>query len=186
MAARGKSVSAGRGVIMSLGNGTLGITKTTQSSERTLTPIQLGETLLWDGRWEITLKRKPTRGNSRVPAQTGKERRSSLSTSGDPDDHERSKHSAGSGVEDNVYFIRHMIKRDWGYAVRGVRVIRNAALPNIDVRGSLPVIVDKEGQVLLIPHFKFCEQFVNITAELKFKPRLSLQDVVDIRTLVQA
>ena len=175
---------------MALGNGRIGIAKATQSGERNLTPVQLGDTILWDGRWEITLKAQIGTSKSQVKILKSKTRPRegnqllvSQPNTDSVSDTDNNKHTNSEGVDEgNVYFVRHMVKKDWEYAVRGVRRIRNATLPHVNIRGSLPVIVDKNGRVVLIPHFQFRERMINVTAELAFKPKNSLEDIVNSLT----
>ena len=174
---------------MALGNGNIGIVKATQSGERTKTPVRLGETILWDGRWEITLNHQIIDQTQikvlKNKSQHRKRKQSPVSkpTTDNVTNTDNREHTNGEGVGENLFFIRHMVKKDWDYAVRGVRRIRSATLPHVNVRGSLPVIVDKIGRVVLIPHFQFRERMFNVTAELAFKPKTSLEDIVNSLTL---
>lgn len=105
------------------------------------TPIALGETILWDKRFKITLSQL----EPRTPP-TSKQ-----------------------------FLIRHMIKADWELARKGIRKVRTMALPPEMIRGGLPVIVNKDGKVVLIPHFRVIERSAGVVCELKFAPEKSLE-----------
>lgn len=112
-----------------------------QHSTQDLTPIAVGDTILWDKRFKITLK----------PLEPGK------------------------APTCKQFYVRHMITMDWELARKGIRKVKAVALPPEMIRGGLPVIVNKEGQVVLIPHFKMIERSAGVVCELKFAPEKSLE-----------
>ena len=105
------------------------------------TPIDVGETLLWDKRFQITL----------LPLERG------------------------TGPTCKQFYIRHMIMVDWELAKKGIRKVRTNPLPPEMIRGGLPVVVDKDGKVVLIPHFKVIERAAGVMCNIKFAPQKSLE-----------
>ena len=71
-----------------------------------------------------------------------------------------------------------MLQKDWELARKGIRKVRTYVLPPEHVRGSLPVIVDENMKVVLIPHFKVIDRSAGITCKLKFTPRHTIEDYI--------
>lgn len=123
-------------------------------------PIRTGETILWDGRFEITLK------GLRTHEKRGK--REELQAGG--------KEAAVS--PSSVFYVRNMIKSDWHLARKGIRKVRSSILPLEHVRGGLPVVVDSNRKVVLIPHFAVIDRSAGVTCDVRFNPPASLEDHV--------
>ena len=113
-------------------------------------PIKLGETVHWDDRFLISLMKLP-------PDTPG----------------------AGSPKEGEEFFIAPWKERYNLELTKGVRKRRTFKLPPPIARQGLPVIVDKDGRVVLIPHFKVVDRSYGVTCSYQFKPNMSLYDWVD-------
>ncbi|KAL5484593.1 hypothetical protein EMCRGX_G021120 [Ephydatia muelleri] len=111
------------------------------NSSADLTPIVLGETILWDKRFEITLS-------------------------------QLEPHTPPTSKQ---FYVRHMLTVDWELARKGIRKVRTVALPPEMIRGGLPVIVNEDRKVVLIPHFKVIERSAGVACKLKFAPQKSLE-----------
>ncbi len=121
-----------------------------------LHPIHIGETILWDGRFEVTLKRLR-------PRERAGKRGEGFGTPASP-----------------VFYVRNMIKTDWQLARKGIRKVRSSILPHENVRGGLPVIVNSDKKVVLIPHFKvLIDWSAGVTCDVRFNPRARLEDYVN-------
>ncbi len=155
---RSKVTSAGKCTLIPINEHQVIIARQLPSkSQATVRPICVGETVLWDGRFEITLKTLEGPG---VGERRGRE---------------------GSKVTDGsrpVFYIRPMVKADWNLARRGVRKVRSFVLPHENVRGGLPVIVDSNKKVVLIPHFRVIDRSAGVSCDIKYNPRASLEDYV--------
>lgn len=77
------------------------------------------------------------------------------------------------------FFIRNFMKHDYVLVRRGVRVVRRAKLPPVMTRCTLPVIEDQDGNVALIPHFKYKNRDFGISATVHYTPRLTVDSIVD-------
>lgn len=85
----------------------------------------------------------------------------------------------GSEQSDRQYFVRHFHMDDGVLARRGIRAVRSAVLPPVLTRLALPVIVDQDGTVALIPHFKYTNRTFGLSANVQYKPQLALDCVVN-------
>ena len=113
-------------------------------------PIKLGETVLWDNRFLITM--------SKLPPDTP---------------------GAGSPKEGEEFFIIPWQERFNLELKKGVRKNRSFKLPPLISRQGIPVIVDKNRRVVLIPHFKVNDRSYGVTCTYQFKPNIGLYDWVD-------
>ena len=84
-----------------------------------------------------------------------------------------------SNQADKQYFVRHMHMDDGVIIRRGVRAVRGTVLPPLLTRWALPVIMDQDGTVALIPHFKYTDRTFALSANVQYKPRLTLNCVVN-------
>ena len=82
--------------------------------------------------------------------------------------------------KDEQLFIRHMNPGDWPVAQRGVRKIRASPLPDRLVRGGLPVVTNKEGYVILAPHFRVIDRSFGVDCDIEFEPLLPLTQDTDV------
>ena len=82
--------------------------------------------------------------------------------------------------KDEQLFIRHMNPGDWPIAQRGVRKIRASPLPDRLVRGGLPVVTNKEGYVILAPHFRVIDRSFGVDCDIEFEPLLPLTQDTDV------
>ena len=159
-----------------------GIARTlTQYDNQRFTPIRVGETICWDGRFVISLQPLDPAGpkDKRGTKGTWDQRRQIDRDRGVGSEEEVKYRSPIVGqptAEVGQFFVRHLQKREWGMARKGVRTIRHFPLPPVHVRGGLPVIVDWTGQVVLIPHFKVIDRSAGVTCRVQFKPQRGLED----------
>ena len=117
----------------------------TRYIRKNLVPISVGETVYWDGRWRITLKPLKDKNQKSVPREK---------------------------VEQ--LYIRHMGRWDWNVARRGIRIIRASSLPDAPIRGGLPLISNKDGYVVLAPHFQVVDRSYGVDCDIQFDPLLPL------------
>lgn len=118
-----------------------------ESKYRVKVPIRVGKTILWDNRFQISLL---------------------------PRDGHNSKKMAPPSDDSPVFYVRHLVQRDWPYmSKRGHRY----KLP-VYVRGGLPVIVNEQNEIVLMPHFRVAIRDVDVQAVVKFKPALSVEDLL--------
>ena len=120
------------------------------------TPISVGQTVHWDGRWRITLKplKKLGRQSSVKPLKSN---------------------SSAGGLDSKIqFFVRHMIKPDYTEAKRGIRRINAVKLPSPQVRGGLPVICTESGYVVIAPHFGVNDHTYGVDYDMTFDPLLPL------------
>ena len=157
-----------------------------QDDDERFTPIRVGEAIWWDGRFVISLQpldpagpkdKKKAKGT--VPwdqrQQIDRDRRV-----GSEEDVKYPSPIVGKPIaEVEQFFVRHMQKREWGMARKGVRKVRRYLLPPEHTRGGLPVIVDWTGKVVLIPHFKMIDRSAGVTCRVQFKPQRALEDLAE-------
>lgn len=124
------------------------------------TPISVGQTIHWDGRWRITLK--PLKKLSR---------QSSV----------KALKSNRPGAVDK-FFVRHMIEPDYMEAKRGIRRIHAVKLPPPKARAGLPVICTESGYVVIAPHFGVNDHTYGVDYDMTFDPLLPL--IQDLETHV--
>ena len=115
------------------------------------TPISIGQTILWDGRWRITLKpleKLERQNNEKVPdrAVNNKEQ----------------------------LYVRHVTKQDHKVPRRGIRKIRITKLPPVNTRAGLPVICTESGYVVLAPHSLVIDHTYGVDCDVTFDPLLPL------------
>ena len=115
------------------------------SRYRTKTPIRVGETILWDNRFSISLLSRRAGGGSNNNPE------------GAP-----------------VFYVRHFVERDWPLMSKGV--VRHKA--PVTVRGGLPVVVDEQNKIVLIPHFRVASREANIVAVVRFRPARTIDDLL--------
>lgn len=129
----------------------IGRTLPGRKEQNDLVPISVGETVFWDGRWKIALKHLQDKNQER----------------------ER------NGGREQLY-IRHMRPGDWSVAQRGIRKIRATPLPDRLVRGGLPVVSNKDGYIVLAPHFRVIDRSYGVDCDVKFEPLLPLSQDTDV------
>ena len=126
------------------------------SKYRVKVPIRVGETIFWDNRFKISL----------IPRTTIRGGGGEESTIDDP---------VTQSTEDApVFYVRHLIERDWPYMSKGVVRYK---VP-VWVRGGLPVVVDDQNKIVLMPHFKVASREANVLSVVKFKPIRSIDDIL--------
>lgn len=81
--------------------------------------------------------------------------------------------------QERRFFIRNFMKNDYVLVRRGVRVVRRAKLPPVMTRCMFPVIEDQDGNVALIPHFKYRNRDFGISATVRYNPQLTLDSIVN-------
>lgn len=119
---------------------------------RVKVPIRVGETILWDNRFKISLVPRRSPG-AREPASSG---------------------PAHPEEADTVYYVRHLVEKDWPYMSKGAVRYK---VP-VNVRGGLPVVVDERNHIVLMPHFKVTSRDARVMAVVKFKPVRSIEDLL--------
>ena len=77
------------------------------------------------------------------------------------------------------FMVRPWQKNDDRKAKMGVRKISTYKLPPVLTRPSLPVIVDKNGNTVLIPHFRYIDKSYGVTCTCWFEPVLELKEWVE-------
>ena len=112
---------------------------------KNLVPISVGDTLYWDGRWRITLKPLMDKNVKGVRRENGEQ-----------------------------LYVRHMGRCDWRVARRGIRLIRASSLPDCHIRGGLPLITNKDGYVVLAPHFEVIDRSYGVKCDVEFEPLIPL------------
>ena len=123
----------------------VGRTLPSQADQQRWTPVSVGEAIHWDGRWRIKLKPLDDSDETKPPIRG----------------------------EEQLY-VRHMTPKDWPEAHRGIRRIRAAVLPDSLVRGGLPVVSNKDGYIVLSPHFKVVDRSYGVDCDIMFEPLLPL------------
>lgn len=121
-----------------------------QSRAKDLVPIKVGETILWDNRFRITL----------LPQRRQEDRR-------DPGQKQLPS-------ESQEFYVRHLGPADWQYMFKGGIKFKHP----VYARGGLPVIVDKEGKIVVIPHFKMSSREERLVGKVRFTPVRSLDDLL--------
>lgn len=116
-----------------------------KSQAKSLVPIRVGETVLWDNRFQISLLPQQRKENE-------------------------SQEQEKLPSESQEFYIRHLSPADWQYMSRGAVKVKHP----VYARGGLPVIVDREGKIVVIPHFKLRSREENLFGRVKFTPIRSL------------
>ena len=117
------------------------------SRYRTRVPVRVGETILWDNRFSISLHSRGDSGG----------RGSKIDSEGAP-----------------VFYVRHLVEKDWPLMSKGVVRYK---VP-VSVRGGLPVVVDEDNKVVLMPHFRVASREANISAVIRFRPARTMDDLL--------
>lgn len=128
---------------------------------RRKTPIKVGETVLWDNRFTIHL----------FVSKTGQEDRGALYE---------------AELKSREFFVRHFIVSDNHYMMKGIRKVKGNVLLPRNARGGLPVIVDSEDNVVLIPHFKVINYAVGVDCSVEFTPQWSMAQLLNFSYIDQA
>ena len=116
------------------------------------TPIRVGETILWDNRFRVTLSEREGPGPGR----------------------ERNK------LDDSrVFFVRNFLVSDHTYVTRGVRKVKGTVLVHPHVRGGLPVVEDDTGAVALIPHFRVVNHMAGVECKVTFAPQWTMRQLLN-------
>ena len=110
---------------------------------RTKVPIKVGETILWDNRFKISLY--PKRRQNEMPSF----------------EEER---------DSREFFIRHLSPSDWQHMFKGGVRFKHP----VYARGGLPVVVDREGKIVVIPHFRVSSREEKVVGRVRFSPIRSL------------
>ena len=110
------------------------------------TPINVGETVHWQGRFCISLLPLKREGLSLLLMER---------------------------KEVQTLYIRNMVLKDENQLSKGIRRNRNYKIPNKFIRFGLPVIVDEEGNVVIMPHFEVIDKSYGLRCECShFKPKV--------------
>ena len=115
-------------------------------------PIRVGETVIWDKRFKISLVATPARGR---------------------------REGSGTVLKSQVFYIRNFHPDDHDYVRRGVRKVRGVVLVHYHVRGGLPVVTDSKGRMAFIPHFRVKNHCVGVDCEVEFNPRWTMRDLLN-------
>ena len=118
------------------------------SKYRVKVPIRIGESILWDNRFKISL----------VPRG---------GTGGPPADEPASNKSP-------VFYVRHLVEKDWHLMSKGASRYKAP----VAVRGGLPVVVNDKNKIVLMPHFKVVNREAKIWAIVRFRPLRSVEDLL--------
>ena len=119
-------------------------------------PIRVGETMLWDNQFKISLFADPAGQRKGKNKMTVSE----------------------SELKSRVFYVRHFHDADHYHVVKGVRKVKGTVLVHHHVRGGLPVITDSEGNVVLIPHFRVKNYSVGIDCRVEFTPPWSMTELL--------
>ena len=109
---------------------------------RTKVPIKVGDTILWDNRFRISLMSQWKQNDS------GESRLS----------------------DSREFYIRHLNRSDWQHMFKGGVRFKHP----VYARGGLPVVVDREGEIVVIPHFRVSSREEKVVGRVKFSPIRSL------------
>ena len=123
------------------------------SQYRVKVPISVGETILWDNRFKISLVHRKSEERGDGTTAPGNQ----LPSGDSP-----------------VFYVRHLVQKDWPYISKGG--VKYKLPPS--VRGGLPVVVDKENKIVLIPHFRVARCEANVLAVVRFMPGRSVEDLL--------
>jgi hypothetical protein len=89
-----------------------------------------------------------------------------------------SPENSGQESKETQFYIRNFTKTDQHLLRFGVRVVKSFKLPPVLSRYSLPVIEDRHGHVVLIPHFRYKDKDFGISAKVKHQPPIALDAIV--------
>ena len=84
------------------------------------------------------------------------------------------------GEEREQLYIRPMRPSDSMVPRRGIRRIRSARLPDELIRGGLPMISNKDGYVVLAPHFRVADRSYGVFCDVSFDPLLPLKQDTEV------
>ena len=73
-----------------------------------------------------------------------------------------------------VYYIRHLIPKDWQYMSKGGKKFKYPVF----ARGGLPVVVDEQDNIVLMPHFRVASRDARISGLVKFRPVRNMDDLL--------
>lgn len=118
----------------------------------TRVPIRVGQTIIWDDRFRISLFDK------RV---------------------DREEEKDGENLETRIFYVRNFVRTDNEYLNRGVRKVKGSVLLHRQARGSLPVIIDEAGRVVLIPHFRVIDHRVGVNCKVTFEPQWTIDNLLN-------
>ena len=121
---------------------------------KTKVPITIGETIYWDNRFKIRLFDKTSR-----------------------EDHMKSV--SNSKPSSRVFYVRNFHDRYSWYLSKGLRKIKHRILIHPHARSGLPMVMDKKGSVVFIPHFRVINHAVGVDCEVKFCPLWSMDQLMD-------
>ena len=127
------------------------------------TLISVGQTILWDRRWRITLKplKKLDRQDSRKASDGGEEKKEQL-------------------------YVSHMkIEEYWGEDKQDNRRVPASILPDNKLWSGLPVICTESGHVVLAPHFKIIDHSYSVDCDVTFDPLMPLLQDSDTHIVLQ-
>ena len=123
-----------------------------QSQRKFWTPISIGKSIRWDGRWRVTLRR--------LIKSDGKH-----------------NEEASNGVAKNheQLYIRHMKEEDYTRMENwNSQSIGATTLPDIRIWSGLPVVCTESGYVVLAPHFNVIDYSYGVYCDIAFDPLLPL------------
>ena len=123
-----------------------------KSAWKKKTLISVGQTILWDRRWRITLK--PLQ---KLDRQDGK--------------------IASDGVvkkKEQLYVSHMKVKEYWGENKQDNRRVPPSILPDKKLWLGLPVVYTERGHVVLAPHFKIIDHSYGVDCDVTFDPLMPL------------
>ena len=135
-----------------------------QRRDRSLTPIKVGETILWDNRFKIKLQ-------SLEQTERGKKIRVSKRMW-------KNQVPSAEEIQEKTFYIRHWDKSDDQFAAKGIRKVRASQLPHNRVRGGLPVILDEKKNLVVIPHYQTIDRSGGVCCECTFEPVYAIKDII--------
>ena len=118
-------------------------------------PIRVGETILWDNRFTVTLFVR-VRGREEEGETLSEEE-----------------------LKSQLFYIRNFHVSDHEYVRRGIRKVKGAVLVHYHVRGGLPVVVDDAGNVVLIPYFRVMNHAVGVDCHVTFTPQWTMRQLLN-------
>ena len=122
------------------------------SRQKIWTPIPVGNSIYWDGRWRISLK---------------------LLKKSDVKHNEK----ASDGVAKNreQLYVRHMKEEDYtSLEKRNSQSVGVTTLPDIKIWSGLPVVCTESGYVVLAPHLNVIDYSYGVYCDIAFDPLLPL------------
>ena len=123
-----------------------------KSAWKDKTLISVGQTILWDRRWRITLKplKKLDRQDSKKASGRGEKKKEQL-------------------------YVSHMeVEEYWGENKQHNRRVPASILPDNKLWSGLPVICTESGHIVLAPHFKIIDHSYSVDCDVTFDPLMPL------------